>query len=550
MKKYNFYLWLTVLVGLLASCNQDEAAGPQTNTGSNRVSLTATLPADFAQPETRAVPPAPSSHQLRCILEVWDDALTTLIVRQEVCATGTESLQFSFELQDMGNYKALLWADYIEKSATSSPVTIAELSGVGHFPDKYYKTDDATGLKAVSIIESAYTNTAERDAFFACEPFEKKATALNDLSASLTRPFTLLTIAEKNATNFGYCKKVKASYSVPKTINVSDGTLSGTYAATYNAAPEGTNISVNNVTCKTLFSDYIFAADDGTMDSGITLEFTPTSASGKVLNKVTIPAGTPAKRNYRINAAGNLITATDAPSTSVQMTVDISSSFAGSSDADIIPEPVPAVGDYYYSDGTWSTELNASKTVLGVIFKVGPGTGETAETYGGNLATDKIRGYVVALKDDPDAAYCTATDESFGLSTSETDYTGYAGTQKLQNRTDYSQTTFPALYTILNRTPKSEAGVKNSGWYMPSVAQLLDIHANRSILDPKLTPVNGGETIIDGYGDHVATTEVDATHWKSVWWSDDRGPNKYAKQKGRAEMGILMTFRVRAILTF
>ena len=547
MKKYNFYLWLTVLVGLLASCSQDEAAGPQTNQ-SNRVSLTASLPADFAQPETRAVPPAPAGHKLRCILEVWSqDASPQLIVRKEECATGTESFQFSFELQDIGNYKALLWADYIADGAASSPATIAELSGVGHFPDKYYKTNTDGGLKAVSIIESAYTNTAARDAFFASVPFEKKATALNDLSASLTRPFTLLTIAEKNATNFGYCKKVKASYSVPKTINVSDGTLSGTYAATYDAAPEGRDISVKAVTCKTLFSDYIFAVADGTMNE-IALKFTATSESGKVLNEVTIPTGTPAKRNYQINAAGNLIAAEDAPSTSVQMTVDISSSFTGSYDKDI---EIPAkVGDYYYSDGTWSTDLNASKTVLGVVFKVGPGTGETAEAYGSKLATNKIRGYVVALKNDPEAPYCTATNESFGLSASETDYTGYAGTQKLQNRADYSQTTFPALYTILNRTPKSEAGVKNSGWYMPSVAQLLDVHANLNILDPKLTAVNGGKTIYDDYGDHVTTTEKDATHWRSVWWAGGSGPNKYDVVKGKISITELMTFPIRAILTF
>lgn len=34
------------------------------------------------------------------------------------------------------------------------------------------------------------------------------------------------------------------------------------------------------------------------------------------------------------------------------------------------PEPMdpPVVGDFYYSDGTWSTELNTSKTVIGVVF--------------------------------------------------------------------------------------------------------------------------------------------------------------------------------------
>ncbi len=69
MKKYHLYLWLVALVGLMTSCSQDETDALQTATDANRVTLTASLPADFVQIGTRALPSA-KNHQLRCILEV------------------------------------------------------------------------------------------------------------------------------------------------------------------------------------------------------------------------------------------------------------------------------------------------------------------------------------------------------------------------------------------------------------------------------------------------------------------------------------------------
>ena len=49
MKKYHLYLWFIALVGLMTSCSQDETDALQTATESNRVTLTASLPEDFAQ---------------------------------------------------------------------------------------------------------------------------------------------------------------------------------------------------------------------------------------------------------------------------------------------------------------------------------------------------------------------------------------------------------------------------------------------------------------------------------------------------------------------
>lgn len=116
MKKYHLYLWFIALVGLMTSCSQDETDALQTATESNRVTLTASLPEDFAQIGTRALPTAPTDdYTLRCILEVWTrDASPALKYREEKVKLTGDNIVFDFKI-DKGTYDCLFWADFIEK---------------------------------------------------------------------------------------------------------------------------------------------------------------------------------------------------------------------------------------------------------------------------------------------------------------------------------------------------------------------------------------------------------------------------------------------------
>ena len=208
--------------------------------------------------------------------------------------------------------KAVLWADYIASGASATD---------GHYPDKYYKTDDATGLKKVSIITSAYTYTDQvREAFAAVKTFTKEATAVNNLTATLVRPLTKVTIAEKKTAMVDKCRILVAKYTVPSEFNAFSEEVSttATYQARYEAAPVGHVIPINRVDCKVLFSDYVFTAADATM-GGIELMFSGTV----MLYNRSIPAGIPLKRNYKINAAGNLITAVGGDDPAVALSVDM-----------------------------------------------------------------------------------------------------------------------------------------------------------------------------------------------------------------------------------
>lgn len=43
------------------------------------------------------------------------------------------------------------------------------------------------------------------------------------------------------------------------------------------------------------------------------------------------------------------------------------------------PLPAPNIGDYFYSDGTWSAEIDESKSIIGVVFWTGDPTAEDAK---------------------------------------------------------------------------------------------------------------------------------------------------------------------------
>lgn len=357
MKKYHLYLWIIALVGLMTSCSQDETDALQTDTNANRVTLTASLPADFAQPQpqSRALPAAPADHKLRCILEVWTQGESPALKHREekVNLTG-DNVVFDFTI-DEGTYDCLFWADFIAADAKDLSATIGDLSYT-HYDEKFYATNNSTnGLKAISIIENKYAfNTDARDAFFGHYVLEKRTAAVTNPSIpALTRPFAKLTIKEKNATNYGYCNGLTATYDVPTTFNVLDGTVgSGTAQVTCNS---------KSTEQQTLFSDYILTDASSTLGS-IDLTFTGT----KDLQSVTIPAGIPLKRNYKTNAAGSLISEKPVPIKDVKLTVDINS-------------------DWATSDVEYNTDVTNARKILDDARD--SGTGDDATAYHYTIAT-------------------------------------------------------------------------------------------------------------------------------------------------------------------
>lgn len=323
MKKYHLYLWIIALVGLITSCSQDENDALQTANESNRVTLTASLPGDFAQIGTRALPSA-DGHQLRCILEVWTkDASPVLKYREEKAGLSGDNVVFDFTIEDK-TYDCLFWADFIATNAeTDASASIGSVTYT-HYADKYYATNTDNGLRAVSITGTDYVEGGEftsdaRDAFFSHEELEKIAGQNKTLSTSLTRPFAKLIIKEKNKEAFKKLAAMRINYTVPKTFNVLTGTASDTYSVpSREFYPEGDE----NNDDLTLFSDLIFTSSDTRETLGqISLTFQQFAGMGYPdFQPIDIPAGIPLQRNYKTNATGSLLSvATDKATVTVTM---------------------------------------------------------------------------------------------------------------------------------------------------------------------------------------------------------------------------------------
>lgn len=460
MKK-NLLLGLMALAGLFTSCSKDDVSSLPTDQ-SNMVSMKVEMPADFAK--TRAVPTEPGNHQLRCILEVWDKDGTNLKVRQEqIYMSGTE-MTFTFGLSDQADYKAVLWADYIASDAASSSVTIPNT--YTHYADKYYKTDDATGLKKVTIIESAYTYTDRlREAFTGTTLFTKAADKLEVPKVTLKRPLTKVTLAEKNTTNFALCKKVKATYTVPSEFNAFAETVgAATYAAIYDASPSGLELPVSGNTYKTLFTDYVFTASESTMGE-IALTFID-QHDGSTLNSKTIPAGVSLKRNYWVRAAGNLITSNYNPSTSV--TVDMTTDWTNQDEDTPI---VYSIGDLY------PDAINP----VGVVYSISDGG---------------AHGKVISLNVGNNLAWSL---ESKLLSATSPD--GAVNMATIQNESNW-ETNYPVFkwcvdYTMFN----------GKHWYLPSKEELMAIVSNDNLAIVNTSIVSAGGKKLEST--YVSSTEKD-----------------------------------------
>ena len=146
-----------------------------------------------------------------------------------------------------------------------------------------------------------------------------------------------------------------------------------------------------------------------------------------------------------------------------------------------VQQPVAAsvfVGDFYYSDGTWSTDLDPSKTVIGVVFSVEKPT----QMGDAQLAKDKpgaTHGLVVALEETADIKW---QESSSNVGEWLEENTGYSYLTAQDRKCGYSNTlglkAYNAVCTPENKVlvadcaPNIELSASTSGWYLPSYAEL------------------------------------------------------------------------------
>lgn len=152
-----------------------------------------------------------------------------------------------------------------------------------------------------------------------------------------------------------------------------------------------------------------------------------------------------------------------------------------------------AIGDYYYSDGTWSTERDNSKTVVGIVFsKVGATTADT------KLAADHpqcYNGLVVSLEEASTAWQSSASNVSSWASSnlSYSDLRNYDKTNGYSNtialKAYNEQNSANKVLAVDGTAPSAGAPGLSSGWYLPSYKELSLLAESYATIKDKLASV-------------------------------------------------------------
>lgn len=433
MKRILLYSTLALGTGLF-SCSQEDlmeqGSAPQAG---RPVTISVQLPSEVGSDAvSRALPAIPDGHQLRCILYVSGDGDEP--IRQETVVTdanGTISFTFTPVTE---NYTCSFWADFVSGTDTNAD---------GRYDDLYYNTENLPNVTYSPTLAEGYSFFNDN----ACDAFTGHFTA-NDLTngtVTLKRPFAKVNfIAKEDITSVSSVSV--SSYSVYNGVDIMTGAINTDSKFELSC----TSASVADATNKVLFFNYLFA--DGTSTK------LPANISMTLDNGVITSIST----QEMVLAANTLYNL----STSV---------ISDEVDTD------PKVGDYFYTDGTWSTELESNKTVAGVVFAVkGDGTESAIDRdVTGNYpdvegATD-VLAWVLAAKDASTAAnvkFYSGSDFSLpeGIGTGDDDIKGYKNTALwlALSGTDYSAVSVAKSYVTLS----TGEDVLTSGWYLPSLGQM------------------------------------------------------------------------------
>ncbi|MGM9737578.1 MAG: hypothetical protein ACI3ZT_04090, partial [Candidatus Cryptobacteroides sp.] len=141
---------------------------------------------------------------------------------------------------------------------------------------------------------------------------------------------------------------------------------------------------------------------------------------------------------------------------------------------EIKEEPAEA-GYFYYSDGTWSKDVDAGKTCIGVVFYVGDVAKDDEALKAKIGATDSgVHGLVVALKDLEPTVWMNPFADT-GVSTDLNAINGYSNSQIMaawNNDANNVSNIIDIQLKMASFISANPAPEKSSGWYLPSLKEL------------------------------------------------------------------------------
>lgn len=219
---------------------------------------------------------------------------------------------------------------------------------------------------------------------------------------------------------------------------------------------------------------------------------------------------------------------------------------------EVSESPEPKIGDFYYSDGTWSTASNSSKTVIGVIYWLGDPTATDAAlkrehpgcSHGLVVALHQQssawqKGYESYHKKVSDWVETNVSDYAVpssdgGVSDPIQSILGYNNTKAIEAfnaAAENSAWKVDAVENVVAYRSKVPAPASTSDWYLPSPKELSLLWTGEvsgtvrpQKADPQIYEIilprilaGGGEEV----GDHAlwSSTENSVPSSSVDWWT-------------------------------
>lgn len=293
--KAKFFALMALVLGLAACQNDPEGLNVNAD-GTVNTTLSVALPdaatraatADSAKGGLSNVDLA--DYDIRYILEVYNDE-GELVKERATKVSDDATVVFDLRLIPNRNYNFVVWADFVTDGN-----------------DLYYNT--AAGLRDVTVVEDKWTAMTEaRDAYTGVKRIEGY-NSQSTINLTLTRPFGKLRVVTTD---------IAELYNIlPKDMKIEyrNGAYTGFDA--FAAKAQGTEVAKTfeytlpevyndyaDDANRTLFTDYLFGTEDGTMQFDMYVKYDDGVESTTVVNFNT---AIPVERNKLTTVKGNLLT--------------------------------------------------------------------------------------------------------------------------------------------------------------------------------------------------------------------------------------------------
>lgn len=200
------------------------------------------------------------------------------------------------------------------------------------------------------------------------------------------------------------------------------------------------------------------------------------------------------------------------------------------------------IGDFYYSDGTWSTELNTSKTVIGVVFSK-----LSAVSSDNKLRADYpicSNGLVVGLPEYSSALgqFGYSSIYNWFVSNGYPSFTtnapnGYGNTLGFVAYREANPSYVEMFDTSSGVLSKHKVSTPNSAstWYVPSYKEMMELHTNKATVNAALAKVGGTQitqslywsSTLRSYNDHNDCQGSPIDMVNGGWYAYDKKTTTY-----------------------